>query len=209
MMFEQLQKQKKNNQKETALLDFPSEWTNYDFKQQPKQNLDDLHKTMDSYSKNHDISSKTDDDLKQLIKPKLNRMATIYLKNPLNNMKKNERKFKNELMKIPKTVKEELHFQTKNNNKANNEVSFPEVMRTTPQKPHKNEDFYTLESMKHNFNSNKLNENIINSNKLNENPINSSNKSNEFANLNIIPHKRASTHSNNSLLDLEKKTIVN
>ena len=200
MMFE-LQKPKKTHQK--ALHDIPSEWnSNYDFKQESKPNFDDQHKTLDSLSKNHDIS-KTDDNLKQLLNPKLNRMATIYLKNPLNNMKKNEKKFKNELKKIPKTLKEEMYFRTKSNNKANNEVSFPEVTRSTPQKPHKNEDL-----MKHNIISNKFNENIIISNKLNENPINS-NKMNEITKTNSIPQKRISTHSNNSLLDFEKKTIVN
>ena len=110
-------------------------------------------------------------------------------------MKKNDRKTKNEIMKISKHLKEEIYFRKKLNEfstKTNNEFSFPEVLKITPQKKIKNEDFFPSDAIN-------IIKQTMNLNKTKE-QVNSAH---------LPPHKRASSNSNNSLLEADKNNNDN
>jgi len=107
-------------------------------------------------------------------------MATIYLKHPLNEIKKFDKKLRNEPLKIHKTLKDDLFLRQKISPiiaKPTNDLNFPEVIRTTPQKNY-NDDFLKLDS--------KINSNISKE-------------------LGTFAHRRPTSNSNNSFYESHEK----
>ena len=74
-------------------------------------------------------------------------MGNIYLKKPFNEMKIFEKKPRNEPLRIPKTLKDELSQRPKVSllSKPSNEINLPEVInRMTPQKCIPNQDLTNI-----------------------------------------------------------------